>query len=307
MSIVISQQSLLPIRRDKQIISSISFGVGGGSSGGGGTTYTGGINICLNTGGTTTTINVCGVVGIACNACNALCLGGYCSTCFINCQPNCLCVAHSSTSNTATNANYANTAGSTTGGVMGAQDGTYNCYLTKWCANSCITFSRYYDNGTCACLNGCLSVGCLIGNVCGNVTGSAGSTNNSTCLNGQLSSYYAPISNPVFTGSYVCAPDVIITSDCRLKTFIQPIYNTSSNSIEYKEFQFCNNIGQVFYGVIAQDLVHQYPELVSVGVDGIMGVRYESLFAYEINALKAEIKALKLQVNNMRYEINSGL
>lgn len=202
MSIVISQQSLLPIRRDGQIATG-NFSTSGGMTSGGGTCvtlYTGGTNICVGT-GTTITINLCGTVA---SANNSICLGGYVAACYINCQVNCLCVAHSETSTSANYAATAGSAGSVVGAVMGNDDGAGNQYLIKWCSHSGGTKSRFYDNGTCACINATLCATCFQGNINGTASNSlglcgctpscflavGGTANNSNCLGGYVAACY---------------------------------------------------------------------------------------------------------------------
>jgi hypothetical protein len=319
MSITISQQNLLPIRRDKQIATgSISSSSGGGSSIGGGITYNGGTNICLGT-GTTTTINVCGTVAYSNNS---ACLGGALAACYINCQANCLCVASATVAASAAYATcscYASTAGAVTGALTGSQSGTYNNYLTKYCDHSALTNSLLQDNGTIVCLaSGCflapkiLENGtCLASTYLGISATAACATNanNSTCLNGQLSSSYAPIANPVFTGYAVYAPDFIATSSILCKKDITNIENALSTVMQLQgvNFKFCDDIREKCHiGLIAENTEKYLPEVINSG--STLGISYGNITALLIESIKEQqnqIRRLEKLVDNMRYLNNS--
>jgi hypothetical protein len=103
----------------------------------------------------------------------------------------------------------------------------------------------------------------------------------------------------ITSNSTMTATNFILSSDERLKQCIQPI-NIKPINVDYKEFELCNDAGQKRYGIIAQEIEKQYPELIHKGADGMLGVSYNDLFVREIASLKCEVKELKLQLNYMR-------
>lgn len=89
----------------------------------------------------------------------------------------------------------------------------------------------------------------------------------------------------------ITAFDFIGSSDKRLKTTIEPL-NTTIN-IDYKEFYFKTRPGQKRYGVIAQELEVNNPELVHIGADGMKAVSYIDLHSIEISNLKKQMEFLQ--------------
>jgi prepilin-type N-terminal cleavage/methylation domain-containing protein len=78
------------------------------------------------------------------------------------------------------------------------------------------------------------------------------------------------------------------SSDVRLKTNIRPLSNTLDNIMQLKPVAFTyKSNGLQSFGVIAQDLVKVYPELVSQGNEETMkSVNYEGLIAPLIGAVQ---------------------
>ena len=65
--------------------------------------------------------------------------------------------------------------------------------------------------------------------------------------------------------------------------------------IEYKKFEMKSNLGDIRYGIIAQDLIKINPELV-YGIEGNYKVKYIDLLIYEVNYLKSKIKELENKI-----------
>ena len=98
-------------------------------------------------------------------------------------------------------------------------------------------------------------------------------------------------SSPTFTGT-VTATNFILSSDRRLKTNIRNI-DTKGIDIKYKQFEMKSDRGQMRYGVIAQDLQKNNPELVRTDKDGMLSVAYVDLLIKEIASLKQRVMELE--------------
>jgi hypothetical protein len=88
----------------------------------------------------------------------------------------------------------------------------------------------------------------------------------------------------------------VLASSERYKTDVQPMPDESGRLAQLKPVTFklkADESGTVQYGLIAEDVVKVYPELVVRGEDGqINGVRYEELAPMllgEVQRLKARI------------------
>lgn len=94
------------------------------------------------------------------------------------------------------------------------------------------------------------------------------------------------------TAYTITASNFILSSDKRLKTCIKPIITEPVN-IEYKEFEMKNKLGEKRYGVLAQELVLENPELVCGNEEDGYSVKYIDLLVKEIASLKYRIKKLE--------------
>jgi len=90
------------------------------------------------------------------------------------------------------------------------------------------------------------------------------------------------------------AADFVLSSDERLKTNIIGI-KKKTNDICYKQFNFKGK-DRLRYGVIAQDIEKEYPELIAEDDKGMKTVSYLDLHSLEISNLKREIAELKQQL-----------
>jgi hypothetical protein len=95
--------------------------------------------------------------------------------------------------------------------------------------------------------------------------------------------------------SYMCATDFKLSSDCRLKTCIEPL-TVSPINIEYKQFELISEPNRVRYGVIAQELQKTNPELVSADDNGNLGVSYTDLLIKEVAYLKCRVSELEKKI-----------
>lgn len=133
-----------------------------------------------------------------------------------------------------------------------------------------------YDSGTWGGINEFWHTGCVSAFCYTNV----GST--AVCRNGSGD----------FSARYITASDFVLSSDCRLKTNIEPI-EISPLDIEYKQFELISEPNSLRYGVIAQDLQKVHPELVNMGKDGMMSVSYIGLLLKEVAYLKCKVCELE--------------
>ncbi len=83
----------------------------------------------------------------------------------------------------------------------------------------------------------------------------------------------------------VTATNFLLSSDERLKTNISTIV-TSPIDVEYKEFELISEPGQRRYGILAQDLQKEHPELVREDSEGMLSVAYVDLLVMEVASLK---------------------
>lgn len=112
------------------------------------------------------------------------------------------------------------------------------------------------------------------------------------------------------TLSSINAPDFNSTSDSRLKENIHQIENTDSiYKINGYTFNFKADVtGKKKYGLIADELQVEFPELVSVGEDGYLRVSYDSVVPILLEALKQQkkdIELLKKEVSDLRQRVNN--
>lgn len=126
-------------------------------------------------------------------------------------------------------------------------------------------------------------------------------TNNSSNWNtayswGNHSGLYLLLSGGALTGavtssSTFTASNFILNSDRRLKDNIKPI-DTSKSIINFVEYTM-KNTSEKRYGVIAQEVEKNNPELVRTNEDGIKSVAYIDLLILKIAELEERIKKLE--------------
>jgi hypothetical protein len=103
------------------------------------------------------------------------------------------------------------------------------------------------------------------------------------------------IDGTVSGSSTMKATNFLLGSDVRLKTKILPIVIAPVN-IEYKEFELKSEIDQLRYGVIAQELQKEHPELVRTDSSGMLSVAYIDLLVKEIAYLKNKVAELEKRI-----------
>jgi hypothetical protein len=110
--------------------------------------------------------------------------------------------------------------------------------------------------------------------------------------------------NAVVAGT-VTANGVLLTSDLRLKTDIQPLDNTLDKVVRLRGVSYLMKADEAKerkIGVIAQELEQEYPELVNTDDKGMKSVAYANLTAVLIEAvkgLKAENDVLKARLERI--------
>jgi hypothetical protein len=100
------------------------------------------------------------------------------------------------------------------------------------------------------------------------------------------------INGTVSGSSTVKATNFLLGSDFRIKTKIEPMVLAPVN-VEYKEFELISEPDQLRYGVIAQELQKDYPELVRTDENGMLSVAYIDLLIKEIAYLKIKVAELE--------------
>jgi prepilin-type processing-associated H-X9-DG protein len=93
-------------------------------------------------------------------------------------------------------------------------------------------------------------------------------------------------------GGTKSAVDWALSSDRRLKTNIVPL-EVKAVDVDYVEFEYKSDLGRTRFGVIAQDIQKNYPELVTEGDDGMLSVSYIDLLLRKISYLEQEVEKLK--------------
>jgi len=179
-------------------------------------------------------------------------------------------VNYATTAGTCSTANYANSAGSVSGGITGGQSGSYNNYLIKYTGNTTVSYSRISDDGYTITIPGYATTG-------------------------SLSGYAVLNSSPTFTGT-VTATDHLLSSDERLKTNIKSL-RFKHIPIKYKSFELKSELGQKRIGVIAQELQKTNPEFIREGSDGMLSVSYIDLLIAKVSELEYRIKELENKSN----------
>jgi len=99
-----------------------------------------------------------------------------------------------------------------------------------------------------------------------------------------------------FTGDLRCL-SLIQTSQRDQKENINDIDKRKATSIPFKEYTYKSSIDGLSrkrYGVIAEDIENDYPELVHTGPDGIKGVNYIDLLVKRVAELEKELEEVSL-------------
>ena len=96
----------------------------------------------------------------------------------------------------------------------------------------------------------------------------------------------------------ITANDFILGSDRKLKTAIVPM-NIKPLKVEYVEYEYKTNLGEKRFGVIAQDLEVNHPELIRTDEDGLKSVSYNDLLVREVASLKQELAEIKEMLKNL--------
>lgn len=99
-----------------------------------------------------------------------------------------------------------------------------------------------------------------------------------------------------FTGD-VRGLSFITTSQRDQKEDITDITKTKAKTIPFKEYTYKSSIdgsSRKRYGVVAEDIENDYPELVYTGVDGIKGVNYIDLLVKRVAELEKELEDISL-------------
>ena len=92
-----------------------------------------------------------------------------------------------------------------------------------------------------------------------------------------------------FTDSLTCQT-LVQTSQADQKKDILGITKTKSKIIEFKEYSFISDgASRKRYGVLAEDIENDYPELVYTGPDGLKGVNYIDLLVKRVAELEKEL------------------
>ena len=138
----------------------------------------------------------------------------------------------------------------------------------------------------------------IIGDGCGNSVASFSAAGTEVCGGLRIDGSTLAIST-ITSCSTMTATNFILSSDERLKQCIQPI-NIKPINVDYKEFEMCNDAGQKRYGVVAQSIQEQYPELIRTDKDGVLSVAYIDLLIREVATLKCKVKDLEQDLNYMR-------
>jgi hypothetical protein len=128
----------------------------------------------------------------------------------------------------------------------------------------------------------------------GNSTNWNAAYTHSTNNNQAHSDYLKNDASDVTSGT-LTATNFILSSDERLKTNIKPIPISPVN-VEYKQFELIDDLNQLRYGVIAQEIQKEHPELVRINEDGILSVAYIDLLVKEIAYLKNKIAELEKKI-----------
>jgi len=99
-----------------------------------------------------------------------------------------------------------------------------------------------------------------------------------------------------FTGDLRCL-SLIQTSQRDQKKDIADIDKTKPKAIPFKEYKYKSSIDgseRKRYGVVAEDIENDYPELVHTGADGVKGINYIDLLIKRVAELEKELEDISL-------------
>lgn len=99
-----------------------------------------------------------------------------------------------------------------------------------------------------------------------------------------------------FTGDLRCL-SLIQTSQRDQKENINDINKSKAKAIPFKEYTYKSSIdgsSKKRYGVIAEDIESDYPELVHTGADGVKGINYIDLLVKRVAELEKELEDISL-------------
>ena len=174
---------------------------------------------------------------------------------------------------------------------------------TNWNGSRWVLYGYIGDSGHAACEVGYATTAGSSSACSGNaatVTHNASRTDSASYNVGWFSGTNSPayscdaVTIKSSTG-FLYATNFQLSSDIILKDNIIPIPINPLN-IDYKQFVMKSNPDQIRYGVIAQDLQVNYPELVSEGSQGLLSVSYTDLLVREVAYLKEKIKELERRI-----------
>jgi len=97
-----------------------------------------------------------------------------------------------------------------------------------------------------------------------------------------------------FTGVLRCL-SLVQTSQTDKKEGIQNIDKTKAKAIQFKEYRYKEDrTSRKRYGVLAEDLEKEYPELVYIGSDGVKGISYTDLLIKRVAELEQELEQISV-------------
>ena len=97
-------------------------------------------------------------------------------------------------------------------------------------------------------------------------------------------------------GTFTCVT-LVQTSQRDQKENISDINKSKPKAIPFKEYTYKSSIddsARKRYGVIAEDIESDYPELVHIGADGIKGINYIDLLVKRVAELEKELEDISL-------------
>ena len=108
-------------------------------------------------------------------------------------------------------------------------------------------------------------------------------------------------------GTYVLANNqVVMTSDRRLKTAIEPIHEAEEKMDRLSGVQFkWIRDGKPDIGLIAQEVEKVFPELVKTDDQGMKAVAYSNLVAPLLEAYKAAKTRLQGEIDHLRHDLDA--
>jgi len=109
-----------------------------------------------------------------------------------------------------------------------------------------------------------------------------------------------------FTGVLRCL-SLVQTSQTDKKEGIQNIDKTKAKAIQFKEYRYKEDrTSRKRYGVLAEDLEKEYPELVYTGSDGVKGISYTDLLIKRVAELEQELEQISVDGLNGNVFVNKS-